>query len=237
MAKVFILSDRAIQIDLHETNPDGFFLDSAIQLAELRMRLLQALQPLGWPAFQCIQADQSLTVLFAKAVLLQHNATAMVEQINSCVAGLIHRITLSVNSAHSSTQSHQIVVNYGGVVGQDLPWLAEQTGMSTEELIQLHSSATYTVQFLGFLPGFAYLAGLPAPLHFPRRENPRARVPAGSLAIGAHYCAVYPWESPGGWHLLGHVEQVLFDPECSDEEGRCVFKAGDTVQFIRADDA
>ena len=79
------------------------------------------------------------------------------------------------------------------------------------------------------------LTGLPKPLHFSRRETPRSRVPAGTLAIAAHYCAVYPWESPGGWHLLGHVEQVLFDPERTDQQGQSLFKAGDTVQFIRAD--
>lgn len=139
--------------------------------------------------------------------------------------------------ADNPGRHHQITVNYGGVAGQDLEWLAQQTGLSVAEVIDLHCSAIYTVQFLGFLPGFAYLTGLPKQLHFSRRETPRSRVPAGTLAIAAHYCAVYPWESPGGWHLMGHVEQLLFDPERNPQEGPSIFNAGDTVQFVRADHA
>jgi KipI family sensor histidine kinase inhibitor len=147
---------------------------------------------------------------------------------------LLAELQQSASVLERPVRHHRLVVNYGGTAGQDLDWLAGQTGLSTTELINLHSSALYTVEFLGFLPGFAYLSGLPDLLHFPRRSTPRARVPAGTLAVGARYCAVYPVESPGGWHLLGHVEQVLFDPEAADAQGRSLLHAGDTVEFIQA---
>ena len=99
--------------------------------------------------------------------------------------------------------------------GEDLGVVAKASDLSVAEVIELHSSATYRVAFCGFMPGFAYLTGLPAQLQLPRRPTPRTRVPAGSIAIAAHYCAVYPVESPGGWHLLGRTLEALFDVEAS----------------------
>ncbi|MCU1501478.1 MAG: allophanate hydrolase [Ilumatobacteraceae bacterium] len=104
----------------------------------------------------------------------------------------------------------EIVVRYDGA---DLADIAGATGLEPAEVIRLHSSADYTVAFCGFAPGFAYLVGLPAALVRPRRDTPRTSVPAGSVAIAGELSAVYPTSSPGGWHLLGHTDRVLFDPE------------------------
>jgi 5-oxoprolinase (ATP-hydrolysing) subunit B len=225
MLQVYSVSDRAIQIDCPACSvPDLLALSNALSLS---------LSQLKWPAFQLIQADQSVSLLFAKPPSGELSLSAMLPVLN----GLIAKLQKSARVPERAARHHTILVNYGGTAGQDLDWVASQIGLSTVELIALHSNAIYTVDFLGFLPGFAYLSGLPEVLHLPRRSSPRARVPAGTLAIGARYCAVYPWESPGGWHLLGHVEQVLFDPEAATANGRCLFHAGDTVQFIRADHA
>lgn len=96
--------------------------------------------------------------------------------------------------------------------GPDLDAVARSAGMGVEEVIALHSSATYRVAFLGFAPGFGYLEGLPTALRLPRRASPRTRVPAGSVAIADRYTAVYPGATPGGWHLLGSCAVALFDP-------------------------
>ena len=97
--------------------------------------------------------------------------------------------------------------------GPDLAAVAAAAGRPPAEVIALHGSATYEVAFCGFAPGFGYLTGLPVALHLPRRATPRAVVPAGSVAIAAGYAAVYPTASPGGWHLLGSTDLVMFDPE------------------------
>ncbi len=199
----------------------------------LRQELILSIRALNWPACQCVQADQSITILFADSAVAAWRCEALLDQLRHTLTKL-GKVKVDNNKPCCH---HRVIVNYGGVAGQDLAWLVDQTGLSPTEVIDLHSSVIYTVQFLGFLPGFAYLTGLPKQLQFPRRETPRPRVPAGTLAIATHYCAVYPWESPGGWHLIGHVEQVLFDPERTDQEGQSLFKAGDTVQFIRADHA
>lgn len=96
--------------------------------------------------------------------------------------------------------------------GEDLAAVANSSDLSIDEVISLHSSTTYRVAFDGFSPGFAYLLGLPTQLHLPRRQTPRTRIPAGSLAVAAHYCAIYPSASPGGWHLLGTCNAELFNP-------------------------
>jgi KipI family sensor histidine kinase inhibitor len=95
--------------------------------------------------------------------------------------------------------------------GEDLDEVADLTGLSRDEVINLHSSASYTVAYLGFSPGFGYLTGLDPILHVPRRAVPRTSVPAGSVAIAGPYASVYPSASPGGWRLLGHTSTVLWD--------------------------
>jgi KipI family sensor histidine kinase inhibitor len=96
--------------------------------------------------------------------------------------------------------------------GPDLDDVARGAGLTPHELIRIHSGTTYTVETIGFAPGFAYLSGTDPRLALPGRATPRPRVPAGSLAIAAGYTAVYPFESPGGWHLIGTVDLPMFGP-------------------------
>ncbi len=97
--------------------------------------------------------------------------------------------------------------------GSDLGQVAALCDMSIDDVIDRHVSADYVVAFCGFTPGFAYLTGLDPTLHLPRLATPRHAVPAGSVAIAAQYSAVYPRSSPGGWHLVGSCDAVLFDPD------------------------
>ena len=106
----------------------------------------------------------------------------------------------------------EIPVHYGGPDGRDLADVAERTGLTPGQVVELHASTSFRVLFLGFAPGFGYLAGLPAQLVLPRRATPRERVPAGSVAIAGAQTGVYPRSMPGGWHLLGRTDAVLFDP-------------------------
>lgn len=96
--------------------------------------------------------------------------------------------------------------------GEDLGEVAERLSWTAEALVARLSSLELRVKFLGFQPGFAYLEGLPAELHLPRRSFPRKRVPAGSVALGGGYCGIYPAAGPGGWHLIGSTSYSLFDP-------------------------
>jgi KipI family sensor histidine kinase inhibitor len=125
-----------------------------------------------------------------------------------------------------SPKTHILRAVYDGV---DLEDVARTTGMHTDDVVALHASRDYTVELIGFLPGFAYLVSLDERLVLPRRAAPRTRVPKGSLAIAGPYTGVYPAVSPGGWHLIGRVPDVeLFDPA---RRPPALFEPGDTVRF------
>jgi 5-oxoprolinase (ATP-hydrolysing) subunit B len=113
--------------------------------------------------------------------------------------------------------------------GVDLDEVASATGLSTEQVVETHSSVVYSAAFLGFTPGWAYLVGLPAVLQLPRRSTPRTAITAGSVAIANEFTGVYPTVSPGGWHLIGHTTSTMFDV---DRDKPALVMAGDRVQFI-----
>jgi KipI family sensor histidine kinase inhibitor len=96
-------------------------------------------------------------------------------------------------------------------------------------VIARHSEREYAVLAIGFAPGFAYLGELDPALVLPRRDSPRARVPAGAVAIAGAQTGIYPRVSPGGWHLLGTTDAVLFD---AARESPALFRAGDRVRFV-----
>ncbi len=112
----------------------------------------------------------------------------------------------------SAQESVTLPVRYDG---PDLTHVADQCNLSVDAVVALHQRTTYRAAFCGFAPGFAYLTGLPQQLQLPRLDSPRSVVPAGSVAIAAHYCAVYPSQSPGGWLLIGHCDTELFDPSAT----------------------
>lgn len=148
---------------------------------------------------------------------------------------LMHELQQGWNNITVCAQSGRLVeipVRYGGEWGPDLADIAAHTGLNVDEIIRIHSEAEYTVFFIGFQPGFAYLGGMPAELTTPRRSSPRQTVPAGSVAIGGAQTGVYPKTSPGGWQILGHTDVVLFDPSREDPS---LWMPGDRVKFVVAE--
>lgn len=117
----------------------------------------------------------------------------------------------------------------------DLPRVCEVSGLPRETVIDLLLSARLRVYMLGFQPGFAYMGGLPEALTVPRLPTPRQKVPARSVAIASGMCAVYPWDSPGGWNLLGRTPAQLFDP--TDSAWPALLAAGDEVRWRAVDRA
>lgn len=133
-----------------------------------------------------------------------------------------------------SANTVTIPVCYDGEFGPDLADVAAHNGISTEDVVRLHSSASYLVYFLGFSPGFAYLGGLPEALHTPRLATPRKHVVAGSVGIAGGQTGVYPIDSPGGWRLIGRTPVPMFDPLASSPTR---LQPGDAVRFEAIDRA
>ncbi|MCX7155376.1 MAG: 5-oxoprolinase subunit PxpB [Rhodocyclales bacterium] len=126
----------------------------------------------------------------------------------------------------------RIPVVFGGEYGPDLAEVARATGRSEAAVIEALCASELRVFLIGFLPGFPYLGELPEWLRLPRLATPRAAVPANSLAIAGAQAAVYPWQSPGGWHLLGRTPVRLFD--LGDAARPALLAPGDTVRFAPA---
>lgn len=123
----------------------------------------------------------------------------------------------------------EIPVCYGGEFGPDLDDVAALHKITPEEVIRLHSSGTYRVYFIGFAPGFSYLGELPSELVTPRLATPRKRVPVGSVGIAGNQTGVYPFETPGGWRLLGRTPLAMFR---TDRGGLSLVSIGDRVRFV-----
>ncbi len=134
------------------------------------------------------------------------------------------RVIEAASRAKGDAVTHRIGVRYDG---DDLAEVASRTGLAVDEVIARHAAVTYEVLRIGFLPGFAYLGPLDPALVLPRRERPRARVPAGSVAIAGARTGVYPFASPGGWHLVGRaLDFAPFDPARG-----AAWRVGDRVRF------
>lgn len=185
-------------------------LDLAIEQAQARGEFAGVLEAV--PTFR------SLTVIYDpvitdRATLLAHIAP----------------LADTAGAAQATESRHWCLPTcYVGDAAPDLVATARAIGTDTDTVVQLHSSTEYVVYMLGFLPGFPFMGDLPIELRLPRRTEPRVRVPAGSVAIATSLTAIYPWESPGGWHLIGRCPVPLFDATRSRP---ALLQAGDRVRF------
>ena len=122
----------------------------------------------------------------------------------------------------------EVPVCYGGAFGPDVEEVAGFHGLSSAEVVSIHSGREYDVYMIGFLPGFAYLGGLDERLVTPRKKEPRKAVAPGSVGIADRQTGIYPIRSPGGWQIIGRTPSKLFDP---DRETPFLLEAGDRVRF------
>ncbi|MEH7379471.1 5-oxoprolinase subunit PxpB [Bacillus sp. JJ1533] len=166
---------------------------------------------------ELVPAFQSITIYYNPVLTSYQNLS---EQVSEICRG---------NSAMENASPKEIIVLPTCYDGDDLENVARKSGLSTEEVISLHSSVDYLVYMNGFLPGFPYLKGLPSQLATPRLSNPRLIVPKGAVGIGGDQTGVYPLESPGGWNLIGRTPVPLFSP---DKRDPFLLKAGDYLRFM-----
>ena len=145
---------------------------------------------------------------------------------------LKQKLQLLYEEDNSAMQRHhalwEIPVCYDKDFGIDVDFLSNETRLSVDEIISLHSGTIYTIYGIGFLPGFLYLGRLNKALRIPRRSTPRLEVPKGAIAIGGNQTGIYPQHTPGGWHILGKTPVSLFNPKI---EKPCFATPGDKIKF------
>lgn len=145
---------------------------------------------------------------------------------------LLH-LAQSAGSASQVGRQWRIPVCFDPEYAPDLDELAQSKGLSRDAVIALMGGATFQVYMIGFMPGFPYMGGLPTVLEMPRLASPRKAVPARSLAVAGAMCAVYPWESPGGWRLLGRTPVPMFS--ASETDSPSLLASGDRVRWQAID--
>jgi len=161
------------------------------------------------------------------SVLLQYDAEHDPTMAESRVARLLR--TAGSQSMAVTTlggREVEIPIRYDG---PDLADVADASGMSIARLIELHSSRDYVAYFLGFLPGWAYCGALDERIVATRLARPRERVPAGAVGVVDGQTGIYPFQSPGGWRLIGSTDAVLFDPA---REQPSLIYPGARVRFV-----
>jgi KipI family sensor histidine kinase inhibitor len=139
----------------------------------------------------------------------------------------LRRMRVAPDAALPADRSADVVID---VVydGPDLAEVADHTGLTIAQVINIHTGTPWRVGFAGSAPGFAYLVDGDARLRVPRRAEPRTSVPAGSIGLAGEFSAVYPRQSPGGWQLIGRTDAVLWD---LDRRDPALLTQGMWVQF------
>jgi inhibitor of KinA len=210
--KISPLGDSALIIE---------FADESSDRERLLARALSAAETLeaaNIPAVLDItSAYESLAVFFDPVRIKQD----MEEKIRALVASAGVRVS-------RKRRRIEIPVCYDDEFALDLARVASQTFLKGDAIITLHSSTEYTVACIGFVPGFPFLAGLPEKLQVPRLESPRTNVPAGSVAIANAQAGIYPFQSPGGWNVIGRTPLRLFDANANPP---ALLQTGDRVRF------
>jgi KipI family sensor histidine kinase inhibitor len=200
--------------------------DTAL-VAELGTRLDTALNTRAIALASALQRrrDVQRAVAAHSTITVQFNPDQIT---HDALAEAIRRLAGKRRPVEEPGRLHRVPVVYDG---PDLEDVAQRLGRTHEELIELHVRPIYRVFLVGFVPGWAYMGPLADELVLPRRADPRTQVPAGSVAIAGQETGIYPFSSPGGWHLIGRTKVRVFLP---DSDPPSLFRAGDRVKFFAA---
>jgi KipI family sensor histidine kinase inhibitor len=206
------LGDTAVVLRPAHSLPDDEVLNRIRSLAD-------SITGAGLPAvIDVVPSPDRVTVIYDPL---------QITDINELLSSLT-QVAQQAASLQLAPRCHEVPVCYGGDEGPDLEAVCCQHDIDRNQLIEAHTAPDYVVTAIGFVPGFPYLAGLPECLATPRLATPRTAVPAGSVGIGGGQTGIYPFATPGGWHLLGRTSLLLFDPT-ADQPNR--FAVGDRVRF------
>ena len=217
---IFPLGDTALTIDF------GNFID-----VETNKKVLQLFEQLKQEKISYIidlvPAYSSLTIYYDIVALYAHKAADITAF--EVMAGIVEDFTTKTHEPFiHKTRKIEIPVCYSEEFALDAELISSHNNISFEELVSIHTSSTYRVYMIGFLPGFAYMGEVDERITMPRRDHPRTNVPAGSVGIAGKQTGIYPMDSPGGWQIIGRTPMKLFDKYHSEPVR---LHPGDEIKF------
>ncbi len=215
--EVLQVAERALLVRFHDAD-----LSRAVARAQA---LFRKLKDDGLP-------EKGELVLGAGSLLVRLDAERVATHEEAWRERLVREVAgLPRDESLGRGDEVRIEVEFGAGAGPDLAAVSQECRLSEDEVVERLCSASLTVAFVGFSPGFPYLVGLPSELELPRLISPRPRVPAGSVAIAGPFAGIYPSATPGGWRLLGRTDTKLFDPGATPPAR---FAPGDRVRLVAA---
>lgn len=216
---IFPLGDSAMTIHF------GNLIEEKINKQIIQLfHAIQAAQVVG--VTDIIPAYSSLTICYDIVAVTKHQAgTSAFATMKNKMENLLQR---EQHTTNQHTRQIQVPVCYADAFAPDKETMMRETHLSFDDIIQIHTSKTYTVYMLGFLPGFAYMGEVDARIAVARKTEP-TNVAAGSVGIAGLQTGMYPVTSPGGWQIIGRTPLLLFDTE---KEEPTLLQAGDEVQFF-----
>jgi inhibitor of KinA len=213
------LGDSALLVDFSDESSSGRdLLDRALSAAD---RLSRAQLP---GVDEVTSAYQSVAIFLDLAAIESHTGVPLTSELERQIT----EIASTPGDVETERRLIEVPVCYDAEFALDAQRVASESGLSFNSVVQLHAATEFTVACIGFMPGFPYLAGLPDALRLPRLATPRTKVPGGSVAIANGQAGIYPFESPGGWNIIGRACLPLFDPA---KMPPALLRAGDRVKF------
>jgi inhibitor of KinA len=223
---IFSLGDQALSFQF-----DGETIDREVHALLCRMKTWINDNP--FPGLlDVIVGYASISLRYDAFTLISQERCESAATYVKNYLGVAYENTKSLNSKPSG-KHFDIPVCYNDIFGLDLQFVAERNNLDVDEIIKLHTSVTYSVYLIGFLPGFPYLGLVDPKLEVPRKSSPRPRVHAGSIGVAGKQTGIYPFDSPGGWQIIGRTPLNIFD---SVQNPPALLEAGDTVSFYAIDE-
>ncbi len=221
MMKIFPLGDNALTIDFGN-----------IISAELNDKVLQMRANINKNMFagmiETVAAYSSLTIFYDVATVKKHCelSTTSFEFVKTFVESVINNLEANKSKITRLIKIPLIVDSESSL---DLEFVGQHANLTNTQVIKLFTQQTYRVFMLGFLPAFAYMGEVDAKIAVPRKESPRLKVPKGSVGIAGQQTGIYPFDSPGGWQIIGKTNVEMFTPNA---ETPSYLQTGDIVQFV-----
>lgn len=220
--RIFPLSENAVTVEFGSV--------ISLQLNKKALALADHLNAEPFPGYvESVPAYTSTTVFFdLKSVQNSYpNFATASDAVADIIATIVSNADLNIAEKNRTIE---IPVKFNDANGPDLCYAAEASGLTVDEFLNIFTSSSYRVYMHGFLPGFAYMGEVDERIALPRLSSPRTNVPARSVGIAGRQTGIYPFNSPGGWQLIGRTDVRVFDPNA---DSPCLFEPGDQVILLR----